>query len=145
MSTSARQRFAAAVLALLVAWPPMHHVLVRRFEMDPWAFFGFAMYAVPNLGLNVRGAVAPEPGGLPDWNSLPPDVRKDVHAFALRRERFGQLLRPDSLAQEIFARHPDLPGVAIRVRRFVLERETARIGYRDRDYRYAGPSERSFR
>jgi len=142
VSSRNRQRLALVALAFLVAWPPVQHAFVRSFDMDPWAFFGFAMYSSPNLRLNVRAAsIEPGPDSVPDWNAIPAGVRDEVHAFALRRSRFGELLPPDALAEAIFASAPELPGVVVRVRRWVLERESARIAFRDRDYRYAPPAD----
>ena len=140
MSTRLRTRIAALLLAFVVVWPPAQHVLSRSFDMDPWAFFGFAMYAAPNLRTHVRaGILDGAQDAEPDWNAVPRDVADAIHAYALRRARWGELLPPDGLAAEIFERHPELPGLVVRVRRWVLERGTARIAHRDRDYTFAPP------
>ena len=40
----------ATLLACLTAWPLIHHGVTRHFHMDPWSFFGFAMYSVTSQG-----------------------------------------------------------------------------------------------
>ena len=137
MRTRVRRRIAMAVLMASLLWPPFHHVLVRSLELDPWAFFGWSMYAVPNLRLNVRAARIEEVAGAePDWNAISPALYGAMREYALRRQRFGRLLPPDGLAEEIFARQPELPGLLIRVRRWVIDRASSRLEARDTDYRY---------
>ena len=36
-----------AIVVVLLVWPPIHHVLTRVHGMNPWYFFGWAMYAAP--------------------------------------------------------------------------------------------------
>ena len=119
----------------------MHHTLVRSVDLDPWAFFGWSMYAVPNLRLNVRAArVEAGSEAVPDWNAISPALYGPMRAYALRRQRWGELLAPDALAERIFAEQPELPGLLIRVRRWVIDRDSARLQARDRDYRYFPPA-----
>ena len=141
MSSRIRRRAAITALVAFFLWPPVHHVFVRSLDLDPWAFFGWSMYAVPNLRLNVRAARiedgSPAP---PDWNAVSPALYGPMRQYALRRQRWGELLPPDALAERIFAEQPELPGLLIRVRRWVIDRDSARIQPRDRDYRYFPPA-----
>lgn len=137
MTTRLRCRIALAVLTVSLLWPPFHHLLARSFELDPWAFFGWSMYAVPNLRINVRAArIGEVEGSEPDWNAISPALYGPMHEYASRRQRFGRLLPPDRLSEEIFARQPELPGVLIRVRRWVIDRASSRLEARDTDYLY---------
>ena len=127
MTTRIRGRIAVGLLLVLAVWPGLHHVLVRSVEIDPWGFFGWSMYAVPNLRMNVRvGRVDVDSGsgsgsemqaGSVDWNAISPRAYHAIRVYAERRERWGRLLPPDALAEEIFAGQQDLPGIVIRVRR----------------------------
>ncbi len=145
LTTRTRSRIAVGLLAVLAVWPGLHHGLVRGVEIDPWAFFGWSMYAVPNLRINVRaGRVELDASGemlaeTVDWNAISPHAYRAMRAYAERRAVWGRLLAPDALAEEIFAGQPDLPGVVIRVRRWVIDRDSARIAPRDIDYAYAAP------
>lgn len=144
MSTALRVRLATLILAGVVVWPLIQHGVVRAYHLDPWAFFGWAMYATPNMRVNVRAARldAPEPDARPDWNAISVGSYGAMRAFAERRGRWGDLLPPDALARELFAAQTDLPGVLIRVRRWELSRETSRLVPSDTDYFYAPPGKR---
>jgi hypothetical protein len=131
-----RRRLAIGALAVVLVWPPVHHVLVRTLEIDAWTFFGWSMYAVPNLRLNVRAASVAGDGTL-DWNAVSLSAWKPMRLYGERRLRWGRLLTPDTLASEIFELQPELPGLLIRVVRFRIDRESARIGSHDTDYVYA--------
>jgi hypothetical protein len=137
-------RVATALLVAVLVWPGVHHVLARTLSLDPWAFFGFAMYAVPNLRVSVRAARLDPAlaGAAPDWNAIPPSSWSLLRAFGERRSRYGVLLSPDALARELFAVQPELPGLLVRVRRFEIGRESSRIEAIDQDYLYAPPGVR---
>jgi hypothetical protein len=124
------------LLCAVLLWPPVHHGLVRSLDLDPWSFFGWSMYAVPNLRLNVRAARL-EADSAPDWNAISPALYGPMRAYALKRQHWGELLRPDALAEQIFAEHREYAGLLIRVRRWRIDRDSSRVQFRDRDYRYA--------
>ena len=132
-----RIRLATALLALVCLWPPVQHVLSRKLELDPWSFFGFAMYAVPNLRVTVRAGALDPGGGDPDWNAVPVSSYALLREFGERRARFGRLLPPDGLAGALLERHPELPGVVVRIRRWHISPETSRLEPVERDFSYA--------
>ena len=47
MSTRVKTLIAVGLLCMVGGWPPIHRALVWRFELNPWEFFGWAMYAAP--------------------------------------------------------------------------------------------------
>lgn len=136
MSSALRRRLAAGLLVAVMAWPGIQHVLARSLELDPWAFFGFAMYAVPNLRVNVRAAGLAEDGGEPDWNAIPVSSYRLLNDYAEARARYGLLLPPDALADQLFERHPQIEALLIRVRRWRISPETHRLEPLDRDRVY---------
>ncbi len=151
MSSPLRIGLATLLLALVLVWPPIQHGLVRAYDLDAWAFFGWAMYAVPNLRVNVRAARLEAPAASrkelaadasPDWNAISVGSYGALRAFAERRGRWGALLPPDTLARDLFRAQPDLPGILIRVRRWEISRETSRLVPSDTDYVYAPPGNR---
>ncbi|HSQ00629.1 MAG TPA: hypothetical protein VL049_25680, partial [Candidatus Dormibacteraeota bacterium] len=50
---AAKQRLVVSVLAVLALWPLAHRALVWRYDLDPWRFFGWAMYCTPRLPVDV--------------------------------------------------------------------------------------------
>lgn len=129
-------RLASGLLAAVLVWPPVQHVLCRRLELDPWSFFGFAMYAVPNLEVTVRAGALDAPDGEPDWNAIPVSSYALLRAYGEERARWGRLLPPDRLARELLARHADLEGVVVRILRWQISPESSRLEPLQRDFRY---------
>ncbi len=126
-------------------WPGVQHLLVRNLDLDPWAFFGFAMYSVPNLRVNVRAAGLPTGGegdaaAEPDWNAVPVSSYRLLNDYAEARAYYGSLLPPDDLAAELFERHAELPALLIRIRRWQIAPESSRLEPVDRDHVYRRPS-----
>jgi hypothetical protein len=136
LSTRLRIRLASALLVAVMVWPSVHFLLVRSYQLDPWAFFGFAMYSVPNLRVNVRaaGLETPDPNAAPDWNAIPISSYPLLNDFAAARSRWGRLLPPDDLARKLFEKHSHLPALLIRVRRWHIAPESALLEPIDSDY-----------
>jgi hypothetical protein len=136
LTSRARIRLATALVVAVLLWPPVQHVLSRSLQLDPWSFFGFAMYAVPNFEVSVRAAALDGPGSEPDWNAVSVSSYSLLRSFGERRARWGLLLRPDVLAEQLLERQPELPGVLVRVRRWRISPETSRLEAVDTDYAY---------
>lgn len=134
MSTRALERTIALILVAVAAWPIAHRVLVARFEVDPWELFGWGMYATPSPQVQVRLEQ------LYEGRSLivrPSDATlKVLNEFAQRRTRLGRFVSLDSTAEEILALEPQMEGVALLVRRWSLDQETARFGYTETRHEY---------
>ena len=139
-----RMRLATALLVLVLAWSPVQHRLARVYDLDPWSFFGWAMYSVPNLRVTVRAGSLDDPSSRaePDWNAISLGSYSALREFAERRGRLGRLLPPDDLAAELFRAQPDLGGLVVRVIRWRIAHDTARIVPANVDYVYAPPGQR---
>ena len=96
-STTAKRRIVLALLVVLALWPPVQHALVQRYGLNPWKFFGFAMYAQPRIIPIVDVYVFDEGGRRRPL--LRPDEQRAVETFQLRREVWGELEAPDELAR----------------------------------------------
>lgn len=138
MSLAARSRLAVASLALLALWPLAHHALAARLQLDPWRYFGFAMYCYPKTDVSVRflerrgGQRRPiSLASLPD--SLIPALRR-FRADRLTRGR----LRPDALAPHLWAAS-GAEELVIEVWTLHYDVETARFLERVDDYVYRRP------
>lgn len=126
-------------LALFAVWPLVHRGLVATLDISPWRFFGWAMYCQPKLPLGIdiyvlRGDTSVE---LDKASSVPPELRRQRHSYARRREIWGALLPPNELARGVLEAVADAEGVEIVVRRLVLDPSTSHIASRHHTYRYA--------
>ena len=144
IGTRPRVRLATGLLIAVMIWPPVQHVLARTYDLDPWAFFGWAMYAAPNLRVNVLAARLETPSidANPDWNAISVGSYGELRSFAIRRAKFGSLLSPDDLARDLFREQPDLPGILIRVTRWEISHETSRLTPAHSDHVYSPPGDR---
>lgn len=114
------------VLALcVVLWPLAHAALVARFEIDPWEFFGWAMYSQPAARVQVRVEVG-RGGELEPLRAMGA-LRKEIERYARRRTALGRLASPRTLADTVFAADPSIETVEIVHRRIRLDQESAML------------------
>jgi hypothetical protein len=134
MSARALERTIAAILLAVAVWPIAHLVLVARFEVDPWELFGWGMYAAPSPQVQIRLEQ------LYEGRSLvvrPSDATLEaLNEFARLRTRLGRFVSLDATADEVLALEPQMEGVALVLRRWSLDRETARFGYTETRHEY---------
>ena len=142
MSGRAKTLIAAGLLALVGTWPFVHRVLTSRYDLNPWEFFGWAMYATPRPTV-VVSVLAPRGG---KWQEIPqgvfpPPLAEIKVGYEIRRRQIGKFQTPDPLAAAVFVQWPSLERVAIRSRRFVLDRRSGIFEPRD-DWYLCGAAER---
>lgn len=128
-----KRGIATGVLIALAIWPCAHRLLVARLDLNPWRFFGWAMYCQPNLRPIVR--IAAEPGG---ESAIVPNgtTAEALDRFLRERHVWGRLRQPDRLAEIVLLEHPDFSAVEIVVERRRLEAGTGRLGTVRDVYRY---------
>lgn len=122
-----KRRLLASFLLVFGFWPLLQHVLVRRYDVDPWRLFGWAMYCVPGSMKTVRVVEVSRDGG---FRVLAPDAydaadQRAIDRFRIRRQALGRLASGDALARHMLERHPDWQGVALPVLTLSLDPETA--------------------
>lgn len=128
LSLTGKARIAVFGLAALLAWPPLHFRLVERYELNPWKFFGFAMYCCPTLPVQLdveiveRGSVVRLPMG-----ALPMPLRAAWRRFALDRSVLGTFRDARPLALRILRARPMAEAVRIDIRHAHIDRATGRI------------------
>ena len=141
VSLVARARIAVALLVLLAGWPYLHRALVERHQLDPWRFFGFAMYCYPknDVRLGFFTPVGEELQVVP-LSALPPGLESELRRFRKRRITIGSH-RPDEVARRLRA-SLGLDELVVQVRQ--LHYDTGSASFRERvtDYRYwnGGPT-----
>lgn len=125
-----------ASLVCLILWVPAHRLLVLRFDLNPWKFGGFAMYAepVPKIGIGffteLDGALVPL-----RIAARPEDQALFVSFFETRKHA-GMLVPPDALADQIFESDPAVDALTIVITRRRLDPVSARLQVGRHDYRY---------
>lgn len=127
MSTQAKARVLFALIVALIVWPPVQHVLTRRFEANPWKFFGWAMYCTPAPVPHVAFRNRDDTHELQMSTLLGNDPRRFAafSKFVDLRRLWGRLHGPDELAQAIFTARPRLEGFLVYVNTVWLSPKTA--------------------
>jgi len=118
--------FAALVVGVAL-WPPVHRLLVLRWDLDPWKLGGFAMDATWH-----GSAVAlfePQAGGLHlvDETTLGPEARRALATFRARRRTLGRWADPDEAVRHIHADRPDLEHLVLVIQRLWIDPDTGRL------------------
>lgn len=137
MTLAAKQRLVFAVLAVLAVWPLAHRALVWRYDIDPWRFFGWAMYCTPKLPAEVSlfaiegGARVPVP-----LDSLSDGQREAVDALRRRRSLWGTLASPERAGAALRAARPQAAAVEVVVTKWYLDPATATIATREEAHRF---------
>ena len=137
---AAKRRALAAAVVVLAIWPALHLALAVRYEIDPWEFLGWGMYALPSPQVHARVEQLVDGRSVmvrPSDRSL---ARLD--AFATARTRFGRLASVDALGSDLLALEPQMEGVAVVLRRWVLDPETASFEYTEERFEFRRPPHR---
>ncbi len=130
----------AAVALLLIAftlWPIAHHVVAKRYFVNPWRLFGWAMYCVPIYRPQVRFFTVRDDQRLEI--AYPGGSRDDALAyerFLSQRPQLGRLVEPEDLAQVFFRRHPELDQVTVHLTQPVYHYDSDRIREAYFEYTY---------
>jgi hypothetical protein len=126
MKFHAKRRLVKLSLVVLAVWPLLHIALVRSTGISPWRGFGWAMYTVPVLAVEV---------GFRPLEGQPGETTrggKEAAVRALKRylkhyQALGGYASADHLARTVFAAYPGYERIEISVKQHALDRKTARI------------------
>lgn len=138
MRRDTRERLIAILTTLVLAWPVAHLALVAGARVDPWEFFGWAMYSQPPARVQIRVDVERdgEAGPLRAMAGL----RDAQVRFAQARSRLGTLASPDAFVRQVFASDASIDAVELVMRRVRLDRETAILVADDETLRFERPA-----
>ena len=138
MSGPLRRRWMAGIVVATLLWPLIHLVLVDRYRLDPWEFFGWSMYSLPAAQIQV--AVEAERAGLAKPLRAMGATREGIRRLARRRSALGTLASVEPMAEEIFAKDPSIEALVFVFREIRLDLESARLVSRDDPVRIERPS-----
>ncbi len=137
MSLQTKRRIVVGVVLAHALWPLAHFALTTSFELNPWKFFGWAMYASVPVAVTLElDPIARGPGEQAREHAWSPVVRKTGDVFTRERKLWGRLIAPDALASAALAERPGIAGVSIRVGRIALDPASAHMVETDRVYYY---------
>lgn len=140
MTLAGKQRLVVAALAVLAVWPLAHRALVVRYDLDPWRFFGWAMYCTPKLPASIALFAIEQDVRTPvELRSLPRRERRAVHALRRRRALWGRLASADRVGAILLAARPQAQAVEVVVTKLYLDPRTATIGTHVETHRYERP------
>ncbi len=140
MTLAAKQRLVVAVLAVLAAWPLAHRALVTRYDLDPWRFFGWAMYCTPKLPADVSLFTIENGVRIPvSFDDLTPAQRRSVDALRARRVLWGTLASPSRAGAAVLAARPNADVAEVVVSKWYLDPTTATIATHDERYQFTRP------
>lgn len=124
------------VLSVLLVWPVVHRALVGATGINPWRFFGFAMYCVPKPRLTLRSYVVQDGERLRLTIKKKSPARQAARRFSYYRKAWGSSFEPDEFARVILDSRPDFPQVDIEVFERRLGRDSGLIIEQRFTYRY---------
>ena len=141
MSFRTKQRIVKAILVVLALWPLIHLVVVHSTGLSPWRGFGWGMYTVPVLNVDVRIRHIEGHSGQPAPESRAATERA-AQGYLKRYQALGAHAKPDQLAKTVFATYPGFKVIEIVIKQNTLDRETAHIvEYRSDQFRYRNHGE----
>lgn len=126
-----------ALLLALFTWPLVHAGLVYFFDMNPWKFFGWAMYCVPPPGVRielyeVRGdQLRPLPAAARTHDEL--EAQRE---YLKLRVDTGSIHPPDLIARHTFAAYPPVERLRIVVVHEIFDLDVGRITEHRYGYAY---------
>jgi hypothetical protein len=133
MSFEIKRRIMASLVLALAIWPACHFFVVGTFGLNPWNWFGWAMYTQPSLRIeavvhSLRGeSVDPTVLGEGDYAA----IQESFLRWSRRWVQVDDHDDPDDFAEAILRAHQDWDGVHLRLNHIALDRETAMIVIRE--------------
>lgn len=141
MSLRVKQALVIGILIVSTVWPAAHFFVVRRLNLNPWNWFGWAMYTQPAKRLVVR-AYSPEGTSVSSQLGTVTQAQRDAimrayRPWSLRHLELGEFDDPDEFARAILGVFRNWASVRVVVQRFALDPESACIGLdTEREYTY---------
>jgi hypothetical protein len=118
-----KRRIVMVLLVAFTLWPLAHRTMVATFNINPWKFYGWAMFCVPNPKTKIAAF------GIKGEENVPLSPtradRVDKAAYNFRRGILGSLTSPDDFAQALLRRHPEVDGVGVVVVQYHVDWRTA--------------------
>jgi hypothetical protein len=137
LSLETKRRIVVGIVLAHALWPFVHFAVRTSFEINPWKFFGWAMYSTVPVAVTLElDPIARGPSEQASERAWSPIVRRVGDVFTRKRKLWGTLIAPDALASAALAERPGIAGVSIRVGRIALDPASAHMVETSRVYHY---------
>lgn len=136
MTLASKRKCVLALLWVLGVWPLAHRYLVQRFEVNPWRFFGWAMYCTPALAPRVEVWLDTAEARVALDTAADPELERLIASFERQRLAWGELRRPDDIGRRVLDQQPQATRVEVEVVTRRLDPSRASIRARSRLYAY---------
>jgi hypothetical protein len=125
MTFRTKKRIVQGTLLVLLVWPLLHIIVVRSTGISPWRGFGWGMYTVPVLPVQV--GVSPLEGTTEQAKQGQEEMVQAIKMYLKRYQALGGLAKPDAVAHSVFEAYPGLKLIEINVTQHKLDHSTARV------------------
>ncbi len=129
MSYRAKQRVVAGALVVLALWPLAHVALVRALDLNPWNWFGWAMYTTPPKRLTAS-VVDPDGRPLDRSRMTPAQTSRMLDAYAAFSDWYMEIPAAASLddfASSCLQPFPEHESITIHLYGISVDRRTATV------------------
>jgi hypothetical protein len=146
MRFETKQRIVRTVVWALALWPLLHFGVVRVFDLNPWKFLGFAMYAVPVAQMRVNLVSLRDGQAIPfKRDEVSEELMRAAFRYSELRLDLGKLAKPDRIAKGLLEENPELDGVRIEVGRSYIDRRDGILKFDYQTYDYFRDGEQAAR
>jgi hypothetical protein len=126
----AKKKIVIAVLCVSFAWPIAHYATVRSLGLNPWNWWGWAMYTMPAPRVKAR-TVSLETGRDFDPRKATRENARRIQLAYLdysgKQMELGALHEPEDFARTLLLAYPNESGVRIEVWRVVLDPKSGMV------------------
>ena len=133
MSFAIRRKVMLTLVAMLGLWPMAHYYVVAAYDLNPWNWFGWAMYTQPSARIEATPyslsgeRVSPAAIGTEKYR----EIQELYLDWSARYMQVDAREAPDAFARAILEAHPHWKGVNIRVEKIGLDRKSAKMAVFD--------------
>jgi hypothetical protein len=142
MSFATRRRILVLLLVTVSVWPAFHPFVVRALDLNPWNWWGWAMYTQPAERIEVVSySLAGEAVSAASLSDVQQEHLQRVYRVWSRRYiELHDFAPPADFARAILEVYGGWEGVRIQVRRIGLDRASASVAVkRTRVFEYRRP------
>jgi hypothetical protein len=122
------------ILLVLALWPPVHHVMVKSYDLNPWKLLGFSMYCLPHVASTFYIDETRVPAR--PISDVSPTLRAAMEDYSSTRNCLGRLAHPRGIARKILQEKPAIEALLIQIQVTRLD-ASSHVSEAGRSYRFS--------